>query len=306
MQKAYINSLYMLAQKDSRVISCLADSGTEYDEMFKREFPNQCFNFGIAEEHLVAAAAGLARCGKIPFVYTTGTFLAYRAFEFIRDDVCLQKNNVKIVGMGSGLAWSTLGPTHHATEDLAVLRALPNLTIFSPVSPSELTECVKEAYHINGPVYIRIGMSGEKEIYEPDYVFHPGRNVLLREGKDVIVFVTGSIAADVLDAAGMLGKRGISVKVVNIHTVQPLDREGVLQAVFGVKRVFTVEEHSIVGGIGSAVAEILAEENAGVPLTRIGLNHCFARGYGSLEEVRTANGLDTNGLFRTIVDICQR
>ena len=149
MQKSYINSLYQLLKKDKNVISCLSDSGTDYDEMIAREFPNQIINFGISENNKVAAAAGLASCGKIPFVYTTSAFLAYRSYEFIRNDVCIQNKNVKLIGMGSGLAWSTLGVTHHTTEDIAALKALPNLTILSPCSPKELEKCIYTAYDIN-------------------------------------------------------------------------------------------------------------------------------------------------------------
>ena len=137
MQSAYLGKLMELAQRDTNVLHILADSGTGYDEMFRRSFPEQIYNFGISEESMVAAAAGMATVGKIPFVYTAGAFLAYRSLEFIRDDICFQNLNVKIVGMGSGLSWSTLGPTHHTTEDLAVLRAMPNLLLLSPSRSEE-------------------------------------------------------------------------------------------------------------------------------------------------------------------------
>jgi transketolase len=152
MQKAYISALYELMQKDARVCSLLSDSGTEYDEMMAREFSNQCFNFGIAEQNKVAAASGMAALGKIPFVYTTGAFLAYRSYEFIRDDICFQRRNVKIVGMGSSTAWNTLGASHHTTEDISALRALPNLVLLSPASPIEARKCVLAAYESEGPV----------------------------------------------------------------------------------------------------------------------------------------------------------
>ena len=183
MQRAYINALYELIKQGRNVISCLSDSGTDYDELIAREFPDQCINFGISENNKVAAASGLAACAKIPFVYTTNAFLAYRSYEFIRDDICLQNRNVKLVGMGCGLSWSTLGSTHHTTEDIAALKALPNLTIFSPASPLELEKVVKKAYEINGPIYIRMGMSNEKEIYEKDYIFETGK--IMRRAPDI-------------------------------------------------------------------------------------------------------------------------
>ena len=142
MNSAYIGKLMELAEKDPDIIHLLADSGTGYDEMFKRNFPNQMYNFGIGEENMVAAAAGMASVGKKPFVFTAGAFLAYRSMEFIRDDVCFQNLNVKIIGMGSGLSWSSLGPTHHTTEDISVLRAIPNLMILSPATPRQVAACV--------------------------------------------------------------------------------------------------------------------------------------------------------------------
>ena len=159
MQKSYITKLMEIAQKDKNVLHLLADSGTGYDELFVHNFPDQIYNFGIAEENMVGAAAGMATVGKIPFVYTAGAFLAYRSLEFIRDDICLQNLNVKITGMGSGLSWCTLGPTHHTTEDIGILRSLPGLTILSPSTPIQVAECVEEAYNIEGPVYIKIGMN---------------------------------------------------------------------------------------------------------------------------------------------------
>lgn len=307
MQKAYIAALYEIAQKDRNVVSLLSDSGTEYDELFYRDMPDQCFNFGISEEHLVSAAAGMAACGKIPFIYTSGAFLAYRAYEFIRDDVCFQKKNVKIVGMGSGLAWSTLGPTHHTTEDISALRALPNLTILSPASPMEVRKTVLAAYELDGPVYIRTGMSREKEIYGEEYSFAVGRNVQLTDGGDITVFSTGSVVSEVLAAAAALAERGIGARVVNVHSIKPFDMENVLQAARETKYIFSVEEHNIMGGLGSAIAETLAEASADVFFTRIGLPDCFAKGYGTLADVRRMNGLDGEGIAAAIWQaLCKR
>ena len=297
MQKAYIMALCELAEKDRNVLSLLADSGTGYDELFRRYYPDQMFDFGIAEENMVSASAGLAMCGKIPFVYTAGAFLAYRSFEFIRNDICFQNLNVKIVGMGSGLAWSTLGPSHHTTEDLGALRSLPNLTIFSPSCPREVGEAVKAAYEIKGPVYIKIGMNNEPDIYDEGYSFKTGRNIALREGSDICIFTTGSIASEVLHAAQMLEESGICAGVVNIPTIKPFDKENVLLHARRCPVVFTVEEHSITGGIGSAVAEVLAESrDVKAVLKRIGLEDCFASGYGTHGQVRQLNGLDAKGI----------
>ena len=291
MQKTYIMTLYELMKQDKNVLSLLSDSGTEYDEILKREFPEQSLNFGISEQNLVGAAAGLANCGKIPFVYTTGAFLAYRAMEFIRDDVCFQKSNVKLVGMGSGLAWSTLGASHHTTEDISVLRALPNLTILSPATPRELMEEIHAAYRIEGPVYIRMGMSGEKEYYGNDYPFKIGESIVLRQGEDAAVFVTGSILEECMEAAAILETHNLSVKIVNVPTLKPLNQDAVLKEIVWDRPVFTVEEHNIVGGLGSIIADILAESGKAAKLRKIGLCDQFAAGYGTQREVRRQNGL---------------
>lgn len=300
MQSAYIGKIMELAQKDKRVIHILADSGTGYDEMFRRNFPGQIYNFGISEENMVAAAAGMAAEGKIPFVYTAGAFLAYRSLEFIRDDICFQNLNVKVVGMGSGLAWSSLGPTHHTTEDVAMLRAIPNLMILSPATPRQVAACTEAAYCHQGPVYIRIGMNHEKEFYPADYQMEVGKNEVLRGNGSVTIFVTGSILEEADGAAGRLEEEGIRVNLVNVVSVKPFDRSSVLEMAARSRMLFTVEEHNVYGGIGSIVAEILAEEGVGVRLHRIGLQDQFALGYGTHKSVRVENGLDAEGIYNEI------
>ncbi|MCL2202487.1 MAG: transketolase [Defluviitaleaceae bacterium] len=300
MQKAYITALYGLMLGDKRVCSLLSDSGTEYDALIFREFPNRCFNFGIAEENKVAAASGLAAFGKIPFVYTTGAFLAYRAYEFIRNDICIQKSNVKLTGMGTGMGWSTLGPSHHTTEDISALRALPNLTLFIPASPMELQACVKAAYEIEGPVYIRMCMHDNDEIYDAGYTFVPGKNIVLANGSEIVVFSTGSIVSEGLAATKLLEEKGVSVRFVNVHTLKPLDKENIIAVAKDVRHIFTLEEHTVLGGLGGAVAEVLAEAGLGVPVKRIGLNDCFAAGYGTQAEVKKMNGLDSAHIFNKI------
>lgn len=303
MQRAYMRALCEIAEKDRNVLSLLADSGTGYDELFRRYFPEQMLDFGIAEENMVSAAAGLASCGKIPFVYTAGAFLAYRSFEFIRDDICFQNLNVKIVGMGAGLSWSTLGATHHTTEDLAVLRVLPNLTIFSPSCPREVEKAVRVAYDIRGPVYIKIGMNNEPDVYGEDDTFVVGRNRELRAGQEICVYTTGSIASEVLEAAELLKADGKDICVVNVSTVKPFDEDDVLKRTERYSVILTVEEHSITGGLGSAVAEVLAESDVKVKFRRIGLKNCFAVGYGTHAQVKAANGLDAEGIAGQIREI---
>lgn len=300
MQKSYINSLYQLLKKDKNVISCLSDSGTDYDEMIAREFPNQVINFGISENNKVAASAGLASCGKIPFVYTTSAFLAYRSYEFIRNDVCVQNKNVKLIGMGSGLAWSTLGVTHHTTEDIAVLKVLPNLIILSPASPKELEKCINAAYEIKGPVYVRMGMSNEAEIYPDNCDFELGKNNILLEGNKGTIFVTGSIISEVLSATKRLSEEGVLLEVVNVSTIKPFDQQSVIKECKKNSVIFSVEEHSVIGGIGDSIADIIAENKLDVKLIKIGLNDAFATGYGTHEQLLEMNGLDSNHIYEII------
>lgn len=226
--------------------------------------------------------------------------MAYRSFEFIRDDICFQNLNVKVVGMGSGLAWSTLGPSHHTTEDISVLRALPNLTIYSPSCPREVEKVVKAAYEINGPVYIRLGMNAEPDIYGEDYKFETGKMVRLREGEDIAVFSTGSIASEALKAVDMLKEQGINASMYQVHTIKPFDEQAVIEAVGKHKQIVAIEEHNIYGGLGSMVSEVVAEHGLGVKVKRIGLPDCFAKGYGTHAQVREVNGLDAESLMKEI------
>lgn len=302
MQSAYIKVIYELLQKDKRVISLLSDSGGDYDTMMAREMPGQCYNLGIAENNQVGIAAGMALQGLIPFVYAPGNFLAYRSYEFIRNDVCYQNQNVKFIAMGSGTVFSTMGPSHHSTEDLSCLRALPNLTILSPATPKEAAQCVQAAYEIQGPVYIRLGKGGEPEYFDDNYRFVLGKAAQLTEGHDVAVFSTGAILSEVMEAEKRLRELGIRASVFNMSSMKPLDEEAVLNAGRHCRHLVTVEEHNIYGGLGGAVAEVLAENGTGARLKRIGLRDCFAKGYGNQTDVRKNNGLDAQAIAAAIAD----
>lgn len=303
MNGAYITKLMELAQSDHSVIHLLADSGTGYDEMFRRNFPEQIFNFGIAEENMVAAAAGMATVGKIPFAFTAGAFLAYRSLEFIRNDVCMQNLNVKIVGMGCGLSWSSLGPTHHTTEDISMLRAMPNLTIFSPSTPKQVGCCVEAAYRIKGPVYIKIGMNHEKEFFGDDYVFAPEKNDVMHEGSDIAIFTTGSILKEAVEATEKLEQEGISAKLINISTIKPFNNNELEKVADNFKHIFVIEEHNIYGGLASIISETLCYNGVFARVHPIGLNDCFAVGYGTHDEVRRRNSLDAQAIFKRIKEI---
>ncbi len=258
MRTAYIDTLYNLAVEDKRVFAIISDNGAIVYDRYRRDLSSQYLNLGISEANMLGMAAGMASCGKIPFAYTIGAFLAYRAFEFIRNDICLQKQNVKIVGTGAGEVYSALGPTHHSTEDMGGLRTLPNLTILCPASPLEVAKAVIASYEYEGPVYIRLGTNGEPEIYNKDYLFEIGKGITVKEGKDITLVGSGSILKDILNVAEQLQSQGIQARVINIHTIKPFDREIIQCAIEETHKIVTIEDHNIIGGLGSAVAVVIA------------------------------------------------
>ena len=304
MRTAYLETLYELASNDKNVYAIISDNGAIVYDKYRQDLPEQFINAGISEANMVAMSAGMAERGKIPFAYTIGAFLAYRAYEFILNDVCMMNKNVKLVGIGEGCSYSLLGASHHTIFDLAALRPLPNLTILSPASPMEVKKCVRAAYEIEGPVYIRLGTNREPEVYEGDYDFEVGKGVELKSGSDVTLISTGSIVFDALCAAKKLEEQGVSARVVNIHTVKPIDEDIIIKSCKETKAVVVVEEHSVVGGLGSAVAEIIAENNLNVKYGHVGLND-FVHGYGKHDELKAANGIGIGNILSVSKRIIQ-
>lgn len=302
MRTAYLDALYELAKSDKRVYALISDNGAIVYDKYRRDFPEQYLNLGISEANMVGMAAGMASCGKIPFAYTIGAFLAYRAFEFIRNDVCLQNQNVKIVGTGAGEVYSALGPTHHSTEDLGGLRSLPNLTILCPASPLEVRKATVAAYEHVGPVYLRLGTNKEPEIYEEDYEFHIGEAVTLRDGMDITLIGTGSIVKDVLEIAEQLKSEEIEARVLDMHTIKPIDKNAVIKAIEETGKIVTIEDHNIIGGLGSAVAEVIADYGKGVRFRRCGLGG-FSQGYGSYSQVKSNNLLGKDEMIHCIKEL---
>lgn len=299
MRNAYLSALYELAKGNKQVLALVSDNGAIVYDKFRKDFPGQFLNFGIAEANMISVAAGLASSGKIPFCYTISSFLTTRAFEQIRIDACLQEMNVKLVGIGAGFVYSNLGPTHHATEDIAIMRALPKMTIFSPADPLESKKVTYAAAKIIGPVYIRLATGGSPVVYKEDYDFKVGCAVTLKEGSDITIIATGGILHEALKAMEELEELGISVRLMNMHTIKPIDKEGILLAADETKAILTVEEHTIYGGLGSAVAEVLSEDStAPIQFKRLGLRGEFPRGYGTYDEMKEMNGLSKNDIVK--------
>ncbi len=305
MNRAYISKLMELAECDRRVCHLVADSGTGFDEMFKKNFPNQMFNFGIAENNMVGAAAGMATIGEIPFVFTADAFLAYRSLEFIRNDVCYQNLNVKIVGMGSGISWSTLGPTHHTTEAIGMLRALPNLVILNPSTPVQVAKCVEYAYNYEGPVYIRIGMNNEKEFYDNNVVLSIDKNYefvskLSHPAYVVSIFSTGSILDNVMQVKEKLDNEGIGTNIIDCVCLKPFDEELVVKYAKNSDKLVSIEEHNTIGGLGTIIADTIAKYGIDCKIKKIGLKDTFAHSFGTIDNLRKVNALDVNSLIMQI------
>jgi transketolase len=284
--------------QNEKAVTVFADiTPTRIDEI-KKNYPRRVFNFGITECNMVGAAAALAKEGFIPLVFGFSCFLTYRALEFIRFDVCRQRLNVKLIGANCGVIGNKFGPTHHSTEDIAALRPLPNLTILSPASAKEVAPVLEEAVTHEGPVFIRLGKAFETEIYETSPRFEIGKSSRLRDGNDITVIATGSIVADALEAAKALETEGFTAEVINMSTIKPLDKAAVIVSAKKTRRVVTVEEHSIYGGLGGAVSECLLK--AGVPLKGfdiMGFNDTFCTDYGWHRDLKRAYGLSPEHIF---------
>jgi transketolase len=304
MRNAYISALTELARSNKEVLSLVADNGAIVFDTFRKEMPEQFINFGISEASMVSAAAGLASCGKIPFAYTIAPFITMRAFEQVRNDVCLQQQNVKLVGVGAGMAYSALGPTHHACEDLALMRVLPGMTILVPASPKEAYQATLIAAKHCGAVYLRLEATREKEIYENDCLFTLGKGVILKNGQDLTFISCGSITSDVLEAAQTLEREGIGARVVNMPTIKPVDNDLIISAARETGAIITVEEHNVIGGLGSGVADTLVKHRCDVQFETLGLQDAFVKGYGSRAQLKKMNGLGVADMIRTAKALC--
>ena len=268
-------------------------------EMFKKAYPERFINMGIAESNMMCVAAGLAASGKIAFASTFAMFAAGRAFEQVRNSIGYTKLNVKIGATHAGISVGEDGASHQCLEDIALMRSIPNMVVINPADDIEAMQSVKAAIDHDGPVYMRFGRLAVPVINDnPDYKFELGKGIVLREGKDLTIIANGLCVSASLEAAAKLAEEGIEAKVINIHTIKPLDEELVVAAAKETGKVVTVEEHSIIGGLGGAVCECLAEK-APVPVKRIGINDVFGES-GPAVALLEKYGLDAAGIYKQI------
>lgn len=299
------DTLVRLGAEREEVVVCIADTlKTMSAEGFGKRFPERLFNFGIAEQNAVMAAAGLSTAGKIPFVLSYGVFLSMRTLEQLRTFIAYPHLNVKIVAGLGGYSASINGPTHAATEDISVIRSIPGVTLIVPADGVALEKAVYAAVDHPGPVYLRIGMA-VPTVHRPDYPFEIGKGVALRrEGRDATLVACGIMVSKALEAADQLAREGLGVQVLEIHTLKPIDREEIVRVARETGALVTAEENNIFGGLGSAVAEVLAEEIP-TPMERVGIQDCYAD-TGSHEELLEKFGLTTPHLVEAVRRVVAR
>ena len=307
MRTAFIQTLNELAARDPRACLIVGDLGFSVIEEFAEKHPDQFVNAGVAEQNMIGLAAGMALTGKVVFTYSIGNFGTLRCLEQIRNDVCYHRANVKVVAVGGGLAYGNLGVTHHASEDVAILRSLPNMVVLSPGDPIEARFATMAAVAYDGPCYLRLGKAGEPVVHQDEPAFELGRAIAMRKGTDVTLIATGGMLATASSVAAALDAKGVSVRLLSMHTIKPLDREAVVEAATQTKFVFTLEEHSVEGGLGGAVAEVMAELEPGhAPLKRIGLRPEFNKVVGDQKYLKALHGLDEEGVMSTIQQVTSR
>lgn len=305
-REAYGKALAKLGHQNKNIVVLDADlSKSTKTADFLKEFPERFFNIGIAEGDLVVTAAGLSTCGKIPFASTFAMFAAGRAFEQIRNSICYPNLNVKIAATHSGLTVGEDGASHQAIEDMSIMRSIPNMTVICPSDDVETEAVIKAAAAYYGPVYIRLGRSAVPTINdENNYRYEIGKAVTLKEGSDVTIVATGIMVSKALEAAKTLKEEGIDAEVINIHTIKPIDSEAIISSAKKTGAVVTCEEHSIIGGLGSAVCEVLAE-NTPVPVKRLGVNDTFGES-GKPSELLEKYGLTSENIANYAKEVIKR
>jgi transketolase len=291
MRNAFADEVTKLAAQDQRVVLLSGDIGNKLFDNFKKVDERRFYNCGVAEANMMGVAAGMALSGLRPLVYTITPFTTTRCFEQIRVDACYHHVPVTIVGTGSGLSYAELGPTHHSLEDLAILRTLPGMTVMAPCDANELRACLRAALKQDGPVYIRIGKKGEPVIFNEVPDLRIGKVSVVRTGTDVALLSAGTMMGEALAAAERLHAEGISAEVVSMHSIKPLDVEYLAAAARRFKLIASIEEHGLIGGLGSAVAEWCARNNAPVRQLGFGTPDEFMHEVGTQEYARRKYGL---------------
>jgi len=297
-RKTFGAAVLEVARENPDIVVLSADSGgsSGFGDL-KKEFPDRYYEFGIMEQGVVGIASGIATTGKVPVFCAIAPFVTSRPFEMLRNDLGYMKQNVKIVGRNGGISYSDLGATHHSLEDFAIMRMIPGMTVLAPQDPDEIRASVRAMITHKGPVYMRIGNKPIPDLFgEKPFVI--GKGCIVREGKDITIIVTGTLAGNVIDAAEILEKSGVDARVVAMPTIWPIDREIIEESARKTGKIVTVEEHYVVGGLGTIVQEVCAE-TIPVPVRKLGVPHWYATS-GTYEELLAFYGLDAEGIEKSV------
>lgn len=299
---AFGEELASLGEVNPDIVALDADlSGSTQTSLFAKKFPNRFFDVGIAEQDLITTALGLSLEGKIPFAATFAVFATGRAYDQIRNSICYQKGNVKIVGAHGGITVGEDGASHQALEDISLMRGLPNMTVIVPGDYEQTRQAVRFASEHKGPVYIRLSRMNVPEIFSKEYKFDLNKALVLREGTDVTILTCGDVLSEVLRAGDILNEHGISAEIINVPVIKPLDCGTIINSIKKTKLAVTVENHSIIGGLGSAVCEV-ASENAPCRILRIGVNDTFGQS-GCPDELLKNYGLDAVSIANRVIEL---
>lgn len=302
MRKVALDMVYELAKKDPRVLFIGSDLGAGTLAKFKSEMPERYFMEGVNEANMIGMAAGLALEGKIPYLNTIATFMTRRCFDQIAIDLCLHNVNVRLLSSGGGVVYAPLGPTHLAIEDISILRALPNMTIVAPADADEMRRLMLETLDYRGPIYVRIAKGGDPIVTRSEPPFRIGKAFVMKEGSDALLVTTGITLKRAIDASAELEKTGISTAIVHVPTIKPLDSSTLLEAMTQPRAVVTIEENTILGGLGSAVAELVAEAgfSPSKKFRRIGIPDAFPDKYGSQDSLMDRYSITSREVVSTV------
>ncbi len=300
MRKEFIKTLIELAEKDKNIYLLTGDLGFSVFEEFAKKFPERFINCGVAEQNMAGLAAGLALEGKKPYIYSIIPFITFRCLEQIRNDICYQNLNVKIIGAGAGFSYGTEDFTHYAIEDIAVLRSFPNIIIISPADSIETRELVLQSYKKTQPTYIRFDKS-KKVIHKPGAKITLGKPFIFKDGADFAIITTGPCLEVGINVAQKLEKNGLNIKIMSIHTIKPIDEKLFLNQIKNIKTIFTVEEHSVVGGLGGAVNEIISKNDLrNVFVKNIGVKDNYKNIVGDQSFLKKYHKIDEASVYKTI------
>lgn len=302
VRSEYGKTLLELGKTNPNIVVLDADlSSSTQTKLFAKEFPERFFNVGISEQDLITTAAGLSCTGKIPFVSTFAMFASGRAWEQVRNTICYSNLNVKIAATHGGITVGEDGASHQALEDISLMRSIPNMTVIVPADAEETRQAIKFAAEFNGPVYIRISRSNLPDIFDSAYKFDYKKANIIKEGNDITLITNGETLVETIDCAKILSEKGIDAEIINVPVVKPLDNETIINSAKKTNRVITIENHSIIGGLGSAVCELLSEKYP-TPVTRIGTNDEFGQS-GTAKELMAFYGLNAEKLATKITGL---